>query len=487
MRKNYLKRTAFLIASAMLVTTNFAFGQTPITIEAESGSLAGAASVENCTNCTWDPNINTSGKKVGNLDHNNSVENSATYTVNVATAGIYKLELFYIVDNNDRFFDILINGTTSIRPTIRGTGNWEDVGSTSVFIKLIAGDNTLKFYNSYWYAPNLDKLILTPFSDAILLEAENSTFGGVTEIQNNSLFSGGQGVEGNMHGLNGWITFTTNVSTAGKYMLTAAYDDATNDGDRYYKIIVNTPITTTGGKIDDIGVQFGEKKGSGGNNCTGNQTQEVDLVAGENKITFYSDWYAPRLDKIVISPKTVLPVSLTKFTAKLINKAAELNWTTASEQNSDFFAVMRSGDNQVFTKIGKIKASGNSTEIINYSFNDPSPLNGNNYYQLYQYDIDGSINKSAVKVVSTSLTLNKATLLVTGSGNSVVGLDINIPSATTGTATISNINGQTVAKQNLIFENGKSQVSIPVKGATGIYIVTVDTPEAKLRKKFFKN
>src|SRR5690606_4290949 len=145
---------------------------------------------------------------------------------------------------------------------------------------------------------------------------------------------GGKGVEGNIHERKGWVTFNFNVPTAGKYTLTTTYDDAQNDGDRYFKIMVNQNVVVDGdSKIQDDGVQFGDKKGSGRNGCSADQAQKFDLIAGNNTITFYSDWYAPRLDRILIlDTEGILPVTLTAFTAKATNTSPVLNWTTPSEQ-----------------------------------------------------------------------------------------------------------------------------------------------------------
>ncbi|WAC39787.1 T9SS type A sorting domain-containing protein [Pedobacter sp. SL55] len=484
MMKNYFRKISVPLMFAMVLIANSALAQT--TYEAEDGVLdvppavSDPVSVQNCTSCSG-------GKKVGNLDAN---KGSLTLTINAPTTGVYKLDLYHLVDNNDRFFDILIDNTISRRPNIRGVGNWNDVGITSFYINLTAGSHTVKFSNSYWYAPNLDRLVVTMVPNAIYLEAENAALGGGASVENGSLLSGGKGVEGNVHGLAGWVTFTFNVATAGQYALAAVYNGAgggnDGDGDRYFKIIVNQPITTTAGKIDDTGTQFGIKKGSGGNDGVGIQTQNITLVAGENKITFYSDWYAPRLDKIVLYGANVLPVILTKFTAKATNTAAVLNWATASEKNSDYFAVMRSGDGVNFSKIGEVKAAGNSSELKEYQFKDAYPLNGTNYYRLYQYDNDATLDKSDIKTVSFNLDANQNHVRVINLDHDNVAIDIYIPTAKKGNVVIANINGQRIANANFVLDSGRARVSLPVKGGKGIYIAIVNTEEKTIREKFLK-
>ncbi|HTI91779.1 MAG TPA: T9SS type A sorting domain-containing protein [Puia sp.] len=95
-----------------------------------------------------------------------------------------------------------------------------------------------------------------------------------------------------------------------------------------------------------------------------------------------------------------LPVILLTFTGQAEGSDVLLNWSTAQEQNSDYFQIERSADNQNFTAIGKVTAAHNSSLQTNYSFTDASPLTGNNYYRLKMVDIDGSSVYSRIVVVS---------------------------------------------------------------------------------------
>ena len=476
---------------AVCLFANVAMSQAPIVVQAVDGVLGGnpLPTIQPCTTCDFNA-VYGGGVKIGS-NENNGIKNTswATYTVNMPTGGLYKIDIDYSAGWNDTFFEIQVNNNSfSYRPYPKGTGSWDVIGSMSTYINLQAGSNTIKFWNSYWIAPNFSKFTLTKAADLVSqLEAEDAARGGTAVIQDDSALSGGKGIGGNVHGRAGWVTFTTNVPTAGKYTIRTTYNDSQNDNDRYFKIIVNAPITITDGKIDDTGIQFGDKKGSGPNGCTTDQGQKIDLIAGENKITFYSDWFAPRLDRILIlDTEGVLPVVLTKFTAKATNTAAVLNWATSSEQNSNHFAVMRSGDGQSFTKIGEIKAAGNSSELKNYEFKDVSPLNGTNYYQLYQYDNDATLTKSEIKTASLTLDASQQYVKVLNLGNDNVAVEIYIPTAKNGTIVITNINGQVVTKKNFVLDSGRGRISVPVNGTTGVYIATVNTAEKSLREKFLK-
>ncbi len=92
-----------------------------------------------------------------------------------------------------------------------------------------------------------------------------------------------------------------------------------------------------------------------------------------------------------------LPVKLLYFNVTAEGTKAHLSWRTATEQNSDRFEIERSIDGIHFEKIGSVKAAGNSTSHIDYSFYDLNPKKGINYYRLKEVDIDNSLQYSDIK------------------------------------------------------------------------------------------
>ncbi|QHL87064.1 T9SS type A sorting domain-containing protein [Nibribacter ruber] len=100
----------------------------------------------------------------------------------------------------------------------------------------------------------------------------------------------------------------------------------------------------------------------------------------------------------IINP---LPVTLVSFTGKAQKNQVILNWTTATEINNEYFQVERSADGKNFNVIGKVKGSGNSSMVMNYTFQDASPLDAIGYYRLKQVDYDGKFEYS--KVISVQV------------------------------------------------------------------------------------
>ena len=84
-----------------------------------------------------------------------------------------------------------------------------------------------------------------------------------------------------------------------------------------------------------------------------------------------------------------LPVELLSFDGVCNESSITLNWSTASEHNSDYFEILKSRDGQLWNSIDKITASGFSNQLISYSTIDSEKSDVYNYYKLLQVDKDG--------------------------------------------------------------------------------------------------
>lgn len=93
---------------------------------------------------------------------------------------------------------------------------------------------------------------------------------------------------------------------------------------------------------------------------------------------------------------SAFPVEWLSFEAKVEGDIVRLDWATASELNSDYFAIERSGDQRMWSPLEQVGAAGNSTGIQHYRYDDTQPLNGKAYYRLRQVDLDGAVDFSAV-------------------------------------------------------------------------------------------
>ena len=105
------------------------------------------------------------------------------------------------------------------------------------------------------------------------------------------------------------------------------------------------------------------------------------------------------LGTIVASPN--LPVVLKGFSVSgTKSNAALLQWSTVTEENTDYFAILRSTDGQSFDQIATLKAAGNSSELKNYSYTDNSIGSSSRYYyySLKIVDKDGKYTISSTQL-----------------------------------------------------------------------------------------
>ena len=95
-----------------------------------------------------------------------------------------------------------------------------------------------------------------------------------------------------------------------------------------------------------------------------------------------------------------LPVELVDFEVSQVANTALLEWTSATEINTEVYEIERSVDGAVFEVIGEKEAAGNSQQAISYTFTDGKPLEGRNYYRLRMVDADGSFGYSEVRTLT---------------------------------------------------------------------------------------
>jgi hypothetical protein len=85
-----------------------------------------------------------------------------------------------------------------------------------------------------------------------------------------------------------------------------------------------------------------------------------------------------------------LPIELLEFKATVKVSIIVLDWSTASEENNDYYSIERSRDGVDYELIATMPGAGNSTSVLEYSYTDANPLFGRSYYRLKQTDFDGA-------------------------------------------------------------------------------------------------
>ena len=97
---------------------------------------------------------------------------------------------------------------------------------------------------------------------------------------------------------------------------------------------------------------------------------------------------------------TPLGVEWDKYEVEAVNCYANIIWRTLSETNSSHFVIERSVDGKYFEEVAMITAAGESGERKDYFYVDDLANSGTYYYQIEQFDFDGSRDLLGVRAVN---------------------------------------------------------------------------------------
>ena len=174
----------------------------------------------------------------------------------------------------------------------------------------------------------------------------------------------------------------------------------------------------------------------------------------------------------VVEPLASLPVELTSFSARAEQDAVQLNWTTASETNNEYFMVQKSRDGVSFEDLEKVDGQGTTTQLSVYELMDNNPFHGDNYYRLKQVDYDGKFSYSEIELVT--FLENEPTVSVFPNPAKEGIFNVNFYNQNRGTTLeVRDILGRLIYVKN-IEELGSQNFEIETaQWDTGLYIVRV--------------
>ena len=158
------------------------------------------------------------------------------------------------------------------------------------------------------------------------------------------------------------------------------------------------------------------------------------------------------------------------LSAKEVDMGNLLTWSTSVETSMDNFQIQKSDDGILFTSVGEVTASGNSTDIKKYRFLDPAIGDIKVFYRLLQVDIDG---RSAFTHIAVLNKENKNDYLITMMGNTTTERYFNLVmnSGTTGLMTY-----RIETLDNKVLKNGEANI---IDGANLLSIDLDKLPDNK--------
>ena len=139
------------------------------------------------------------------------------------------------------------------------------------------------------------------------------------------------------------------------------------------------------------------------------------------------------------------------------NNQPGLQWRTLNEQSITYYVIEHSGDSSGFTDVSSLKAQ--DTDSAQYSFTDPTPRTGTNYYRLKIEDSTGHFTYSNVIFIQLTGTPS----VLNGYPNP----------ANTGLLSVAPPNTLAASQFTLVDMNGRVLQTIPVQPNTTLVNINV--------------
>jgi len=179
-----------------------------------------------------------------------------------------------------------------------------------------------------------------------------------------------------------------------------------------------------------------------------------------------------------------LPIYISNFEGKAVEKGVELTWNVVAEQDGKEFEVLRFDSRMSNEEVlGKVALT--DQRIGKYTFLDENPLLGTNYYQLKQIDIDGTYTKS--KIVAVNPGIISGTVIAPNPAQDYVNIQFSSRTAGTSDVTIYNLAGQPVSNASIRITEGKNSHRLNVKKlGGGHYFMKINHGGEATKLRFIK-
>jgi hypothetical protein len=336
-------------------------------------------------------------------------------------------------------------------------------------------------------------------STAFISTGLNYTIGNLTFLPSSSLaIANGSTLEVGASGTPGNVLAGNNVTISGSGNITIWGNITASD---VLTLNVTGTITIKGDLIMDDGARISVL---GGNiliegNFIGDDDTDVTFTSGQIVVVGYvdvginSDLAGPPGSFIAgacaqgsgsnYCGSSVMPIELAYFNVGLGEGQVLAEWATEMEEFFDRFELEKASNDLVFSKIADIQsqATGEPRMFRKYSFLDPTPYIGNNYYRLKAVDLDGSYQYFQVQQIFYEG--DQAMQVYPNPIRTSEVLTINIPFTPTPQDKVSLMTMQGVEVINTTIETiGENEISLGGKIKPGLYVLRYNSPA--LRKTF---
>jgi len=167
----------------------------------------------------------------------------------------------------------------------------------------------------------------------------------------------------------------------------------------------------------------------------------------------------------------ILPVELIFFKAMASGLQNLIRWATATEFQSDYYAIEKSFDGLTFFEIARKQAKGESKTVTAYEHVDSEIKGTRQYYRLRMVDLDGTFAFSDVTLVSRNPQHAEVAISPNPARQGeFVNIEIQQAEAP-AVIFVRDLHGRQVVR----LETKETRVQLPVEWSPGVYLISVFT------------
>ena len=242
----------------------------------------------------------------------------------------------------------------------------------------------------------------------------------------------------------------------------------------------NISYVYTDNDVVGIEAEILSAKYSGGETTTGGTVNVNTNTLSRTGLTTFSD-----IGGVNEDDGGSLPIELLVFDAKLVNDIVEINWSTASETNNDFFTIEKSATIDNFEIVSIISGAGNSNLINDYFAVDQTPFSGTSYYRLKQTDFNGKHTYSEIVEVTNDLFGNDIFVYPNPFTNEI-SINFNSMLKSKVKIEIRNNLGIIISEEEINANNSIHTIKLDKNLSAGIYFIAIFNENKTVIRKVIK-
>lgn len=184
---------------------------------------------------------------------------------------------------------------------------------------------------------------------------------------------------------------------------------------------------------------------------------------------------------------SILPVNLVDYKIKCTKTGSILQWSTASENNNDYFTIEKSTDMKSWKIVQTLAGAINSNNVQNYTFTDTESNDKNTYYRLKQTDLDGKYVYFDMLSILCKLDNKKLDLIGVNASERKINIIITTDGLNPVTLTVTDLNGNNKIIKEIFPIKGANIIQLESPNQGGLYVVNMIQDEKSYSKRLYIN